>query len=540
MPKLVDYVRKLDSQTLESLAGKTIVRAVRKVFDINNEFELARLVSEKYGYNALSSAELKRAIFDSFDKNISHEYCKILGLTVQDGQFPQLALQNYFTKSYSKKKSVQLVSLLDLPQEYIKVVFSDDREATEVVHQSPGKMVSLRGYLHPYQKRIKDEIIETITNRITRVMVQMPTGAGKTATALEAAIDIFRLPFQTRFIVWVVDSNELADQALEAFKKLWILKGDQSLKVHRLFGGFSPDFTDEVGGFVFTSFSTLWSVLSDNNHTNHTKVWSLIKSTDLLIVDEAHTSVADTYEQVIRKFIDGGTARLIGLSATPARNDPLLTQDLARLYSNKLIQVTNETREEIVDVIKYLQDYGVLADIKFVELESGTTSDDNQEDAICRTLAEDSNRNELILKQIELAAQLNEQTLIFSCTLDHVYALIAMCRAKSIYAEYIVGDTPQSERIKILERFRNSEIKILINLDILSTGVDLPNVNRLIVTRPVGSPILFSQILGRALRGPRNGGNSRNTLITIKDNLNNYPSANFVYRTFTAGFVSAK
>lgn len=540
MAKLVDYIRKLDSQTLEGLAGKTIVRAVRTVFDINNEFELAQLVTEKYGYNALNHAELKKAIFDSFDINISREYCNMLGLAVQDGQYPQVCLQNYFTKSYSQKKSAQLVSLLDLPEQYFKVAVTDDREASEMVHPSPGTKVSLRGFLHPYQKRIKDEIIETITKKMPRVMVQMPTGAGKTATALEATIDIFRLPNQKRFIVWVVDSNELAEQALEAFKMLWILKGDQPLYVHRLFGGFSPELVNEVGGFVFTSFQTLWSVLSETNHVNYTKVWNLIRFTDLLIVDEAHTSVAETYEQVIRKFVDSGTARLIGLSATPAKTDVALTQDLARLYSNQLIQVTNEDKEKIVDVIKYLQNYGVLADIKFVELESGSTANDAQENAICRTLAEDSNRNELILKQIELADQLKEQTLIFSCTLDHVYALIAMCRAKNIKAEYIVGDTPQSERIKILDRFRKSETKILINLDILSTGVDLPNVNRLIVTRPVGSAILFSQILGRALRGPRNGGNSSNTLITIKDNLNNFPSANFIYKSFTAGFISAR
>ncbi|MCB9746805.1 MAG: DEAD/DEAH box helicase [Candidatus Omnitrophica bacterium] len=540
MPKLIDYIRRLDSHTLESLAGTTIVRAVREVFDINDEFELAKLVTEKYGINALNHSELKRAIFDTFDTNISCEFCRMLGLKVPDGQYPQVCLQKYFTQGYSKKKSSELVSLLDLPQEYIRTVVFDDREATEIVNPSAGRMTPLRGFLHPYQKRIKDEIIDKISKRIPRVMVQMPTGSGKTVTALEAAIDIYRQPFYKGFIVWLVDSNELAEQALESFKSLWILKGDQPLKVHRLFGGFSPSFDRETGGFVFASFSTLWSVLSDTSHANFAKVRGLIKSTDLLIVDEAHTSIAETYEQVIRKFVDDGIARLIGLSATPARNDLLLTQDLARLYSNQLIQVTNENREMIVDVIKYLQDYGVLADIKFVELESGSTFDDEQENTICRSLAEDSKRNELILKQIELADQMKEQTLIFSCTLDHVYALIAMCRAKKINAEYIIGETPQSERIRILDRFRKSETKILINLDILSTGVDLPNVNRLIVTRPVGSPILFSQILGRALRGPRNGGNSLNTLVTIKDNLINYPNANFVYRFFTAGFISAK
>lgn len=103
MPKLIDYIRRLDSHTLESLAGTTIVRAVREVFDINDEFELAKLVTEKYGINALNHSELKRAIFDTFDTNISCEFCRMLGLKVPDGQYPQVCLQKYFTQGYSKK-----------------------------------------------------------------------------------------------------------------------------------------------------------------------------------------------------------------------------------------------------------------------------------------------------------------------------------------------------------------------------------------------------------------------------------------------------
>ena len=96
---------------------------------------------------------------------------------------------------------------------------------------------------------------------------------------------------------------------------------------------------------------------------------------------------------------------------------------------------------------------------------------------------------------------------------------------------------PTAKRIDIFERFRNNELKIIINHDMLSTGIDLPKVDRLICTRPVGSAILYSQMIGRALRGPKNGGNKKNTVVNINDNLLNFPSAAHVYNSFKNNFI---
>ena len=145
-------------------------------------------------------------------------------------------------------------------------------------------------------------------------------------------------------------------------------------------------------------------------------------------------------------------------------------------------------------------------------------------------------RNDQIIKQIERAIHENQSTIVFACTKDHVLALTALCRARGIDSGFIIGEVPQSERIKLLTRFRSGDLRVLINHEILSTGVDLPKVDKLIITRPVGSPILYSQILGRALRGPKNGGNSINYVVNISDNLENFPSASHVYKSFKNNF----
>ena len=191
---------------------------------------------------------------------------------------------------------------------------------------------------------------------------------------------------------------------------------------------------------------------------------------------------------------------------------------------------------EIPDPIKYLQDLEYLAEIEYEPLDSNFELKNINEGEACVKLAENTDRNNIILKQIEKAVSLNESTIVFACTVDHVIALMALCRAKKIEADFIIGEVPQHKRLEIFDRFKKGDLKILINHEMLSTGIDLPNLNRLIITRPIGSPILYSQIIGRALRGPKNGGNKKNTIVNIQDNCSNYPDMNLLYQLFTNRF----
>jgi DNA repair protein RadD len=539
MTSLADHLRRLDSPTLERLAGTTIVRAVSYAFDTNKESELARLVSERLGLEALSVPEVRACILESFSRESAISACQVLSIPLLSSDIPQAKVANYFSGSFTLDKSRRLVEVLGLPGEYARQPVVDERQATELLERPVSEAFKVRGYLHPYQIRIKDRVVRSIEQMVSRVMVQMPTGAGKTATALETVVDIFRLPLKKRFVVWLVDSAELAEQALETFKSLWLQKGDRPIAVHRMFGTFDPDFFLRNEGFIVTTFDKLRGPISNAEHASHGKVWKVIRSTDLLIVDEAHTSVAETYEQIIRAFLGNSDARLIGLSATPARNATAGTVELANLYSGQLITITDANDDEVGDVVGYLQSEGYLAKLVTIVLESGASTTDRDEKRICKALAEHSERNRLIVKQIEIAYLAGEPTLVFSCTKDHVFALMALCRASKIDAGFIVGETPQSERNRLLNLFRRGDLRVLINYDILSTGVDLPNVRRLIISRPIGSPILFSQMLGRALRGPRNGGFETNTVVTLRDNLLNYTNENMVYQSFASEFEYA-
>ena len=222
----------------------------------------------------------------------------------------------------------------------------------------------------------------------------------------------------------------------------------------------------------------------------------------------------------------------MGLTATPGRKPRLENQALTRLYSSNLVEITDDGLKPLIDPIQYLQDSQYLAELKIIELETNISAT-GSEDSICKVLAANSERNKTIIEQIKLASANKEPTLVFACTLDHVFALKILCEASSIECRLITGATPQVQRNTILQSFRNQDYFILLNLDLLATGVDLPNLQKLIITRPVGSPILYSQILGRALRGVLNGGRRENTVLTLRDNLASYPSENLVYTYFS-------
>ena len=88
----------------------------------------------------------------------------------------------------------------------------------------------------------------------------------------------------------------------------------------------------------------------------------------------------------------------------------------------------------------------------------------------------------------------------------------------------IFGNMPANERKTAIEKFKNrdDECNIIINYEVLTTGFDSTNIECVFITRPTQSIVLYSQMLGRGLRGPKMGGNETCLLIDIKDNLSKY------------------
>lgn len=536
--KLLSHIRRFGLPTLRELAGETLLKAVEGCSPSEQESQLAEILSLRHANGILEIREIRDSLIDSLNENEAKNLSELAGIPIQNTHIERcLDLHKHF-QTYNNAKSKQLVSFFELPDPYVYHPTRDERTESELINITLGEQVQLRKYLHGYQKIIKDDINSRLNHDSARFMVQMPTGAGKTYTALEVIIDVMRTLRDGRFVVWIVDSNELAEQALEAFKFLWKLKGDRPITISRLFNKFCPDFTGlHKGGVVFASFDKLNSILTNNDHPKRVSVDYLQRRTYLLCVDEAHASIAHTYRSCIESFSDTSCCRIVGLTATPGRADSSETRELSDVFFSNLLGLKDDQNNPIDDPVHFLQINDYLAEISYELLESGITINDADEKVVCRKLAANSKRNSDILKQIQLANDLGQSTLVFACTLDHVFALNLMCRKNLIESKVIIGSTPQPRRLEILQDFRDKNFFILINLDILSTGIDLPKVDKLILTRPITSPVLYSQILGRALRGTKNGGNKRNVVVNIKDNLIQFPAASLLYSHFWEDWI---
>lgn len=79
-----------------------------------------------------------------------------------------------------------------------------------------------------------------------------------------------------------------------------------------------------------------------------------------------------------------------------------------------------------------------------------------------------------------------------------------------------------SHRGRLIKQFRDGDLQVLTNFDVLSQGFDAPKVDSIYLCRPTFSPNRYIQMIGRGLRGPRNGGSEEVLIVNIKDNLENF------------------
>ena len=89
-------------------------------------------------------------------------------------------------------------------------------------------------------------------------------------------------------------------------------------------------------------------------------------------------------------------------------------------------------------------------------------------------------------------------------------------------ARAVSANTETSVRRRIVEEFRADEIDALVNYGIFREGFDAPKTRAIVVARPVYSPNLYFQMIGRGLRGVKNGGNDRCLILNVRDNIANY------------------
>lgn len=401
--------------------------------------------------------------------------------------------------------------------------------------------------LKEYQSGVFFKVENYLLNTpYSRCILQMPTGSGKTRTAMELVCSVMN---QTgKDVLWLGNTEELCDQAYDSFLEVWhFLRQREGAGVNHMKLKSGVQTNNRIPTFHVASLQSL------NLLDNDKKLFEYgidVNKIELLVVDEAHISIAPTYKKAINNIIQKGS-KLLGLTATPGRqlNSNLRkdeNQELSDFYFNKRFEI--ETGNELP--IEYLRTRGILSNAKFVSVEGSNIeySLTNNEienfklsgklpKNVITLLTNDDKRTSIIFDQLVQLLDMGKKIIFFGTSIAHSEMITTLLTIKGYKAAHIDGNSGKY-RSKIIENFKKGNIQILCNFGVLSTGFDDPKIDVVFMARKTNSIVLYSQIIGRGLRGPVIGGTDTCEIFTVFDNILDLPSNNEIYSYFEEYFIN--
>ena len=151
---------------------------------------------------------------------------------------------------------------------------------------------------------------------------------------------------------------------------------------------------------------------------------------------------------------------------------------------------------------------------------------DNLPEDLANEIANNKERNHLIVQKYLDNCDEYQQTIVFALNIRHAIELNAVFQKNGIKSDFIVSDVrdgvtgitrSKEDNTRAIEAYRRKELQVLINVNILTEGTDLPQTKTVFLTRPTVSMVLMTQMVGRALRGERAGGTKTAYIISFID-----------------------
>ena len=382
--------------------------------------------------------------------------------------------------------------------------------------------------LYPYQRQVLNDLLAVLVpanDRLvvngSRVIAHMPTGAGKTRVACHAACHLLnRAQAEGKLVVWLASTEELCQQAAESLSQAWRSLGNRQIEVHRLWGDASIRLDNLSEGFLVAGLQKLWAT-----SRNDSKVMrDLSNITAGVIFDEAHQAVANTYNY-ITEYLLTYQPPLLGLTATPGRASEPGDADyeLAEMFNFNKVSIDPKGHGSPVT---YLVKQEFLAEPHFDQIkiesdlaipEPGEGLDYTRSDL--DAIGSDEDWQEAIIEHTLRAIRRHNRLIVFCPSVLSAKECSGVVRDAGYDAETILGETPSDRRQGIIGRFRQNTPSpmVIFNYGVLTAGFDAPRTRCVLIARPTKSLVLYSQMVGRAMRGPRSGGNRFCSVQTVVD-----------------------
>ena len=422
-------------------------------------------------------------------------------------------------------------------QEYIEV-------------KSNGKIIAKKGtnprspYNHQKDAMAKLSLIDKEESFST--LVVLPTGGGKTYTAstwlLKNAID------KKKKILWIAHRQMLLNQAAESFQRFAYAEAMPHISefTYRIVSGSSNhDRSIDISprdNILILSKDSIGRNLSvlDN--------WLKGENEVYCVIDEAHHATAKTYRKII-KYVEMRVPnmKLLGLTATPFRTAKEEEGLLSKIFKDGVDESGNVVKGDLGITyqigLKELINARILStpifECKYTEEDYGANLGldalehiqrlDVLPEELATEIASSAARNKLIVDTYVNRAKEYGQTIVFAVNINHAIALNKLFGKAGVKSDYIVSDIrdaitgvtiSREDNERKLQQYRDGKLQVLINVNILTEGVDLPQTKTVFLARPTVSKILMTQMVGRALRGTAAGGTAKAYIVSFVDQWN--------------------
>lgn len=325
--------------------------------------------------------------------------------------------------------------------------------------------------LREYQQKLINEVFSAFDEGFAAPCIVLPCGGGKSVIVAEIA-KIYTL--MDKEVLFLVHRKELCQQIFSTFVK---------------YG-------------VRMEFCKIAMVQTVVKHLNEER------KPDLIITDENHHSLAESYKKIYKYF--SGVPR-VGVTATPERIDGSGLDDV----NDKLI--VGVTAKWLIEN-NFLAPYDYYApEIQMPKFH--TRNGDFIQSEVANFF--NKNQNKIygdVVKHYRNLAD-GKQAICYLPTVEFSQQTARKFNEMGIPSAHLDGTTNKSERDRIINKFRNGEIKILCNVDIVSEGFDVPDCECVILLRPTKSLILYTQ---QSMRCMRYKPNKRAIIIDHVNNINRF------------------
>ncbi|WP_335940340.1 DUF3427 domain-containing protein [Streptomyces sp. PTD5-9] len=337
--------------------------------------------------------------------------------------------------------------------------------------------LEVRPYPHQRDMLERLEVERTVHGRNRNLLVAA-TGTGKTVMA---ALDFKRL--RQKFdrdprLLFVAHRKEILEQSLRVYQNVLIDANFGELFVD----GEIPDSWTHV----FASVQSLNSRTLDHLTPEHF---------DVIVIDEFHHGTSPTYRKILDHF---DPKELLGLTATPERMDGLNIQD--EFFDGRIAAEMRLWEALENDLLSPFHYFGVTdnTDMSAITWKRGAYDTT----ALSNLFTGNDARARLVVQAVrdKVADPGSMRALGFCVSVAHAAFMADFFRRVGLNAVALSGDTARRERKDALDQLKAGTLQIIFSVDLFNEGLDIPDVDTLLLLRPTSSATVFLQQLGRGLR----------------------------------------